>query len=71
MRDTWLSQNKIVLFDLIEKTDQNQKLIPENFKNLEMVHLFIVGSGTWKIISIKKWKKYFLWIFNASCYLET
>jgi len=54
MRDTWLSQNKIVLFDLIEKTDQNQKLIPENFKNLEMVHLFIVGSGTWKIISIKK-----------------
>jgi hypothetical protein len=54
MRDTWLSQNKIVLFDLIEKTDQNQKLIPENFKNLEMVHLFIVGSGTWTIISIKK-----------------
>ncbi len=50
MRDTWLSQNKIELFDLIEKTDQNQKLTPESSKSLEMVHLFIVGSGIWNFI---------------------
>ena len=67
MRDTWLSQNKIQLFDLIDKRDQNEKLIPREFQNLEMVHLFIVGSGKYnrfeffKIIS-----KLFLIILFAS-----
>lgn len=44
MRDTWLSQNKIQLFDLIQRTDQAAKLIPKEFQTLEMVHLFIIGS---------------------------
>ena len=44
MRDTWLSQDKIQLFDLIRRTDQASKLIPIDYQTLEIVHLFIIGS---------------------------
>lgn len=43
MRDTWLSENKLNL--LGQFTDEYHKLNREDLQNLELVHMFIVGSG--------------------------